>query len=103
MVGSKNVPRGTSNWLRDYLVPNPIFPSKIFRRRFSVPRTLFERGLNELRTKTPEKWETLLIIGRREGKPGAVKLLSVLRVLCYGGRMDHWDEVSYISEETTRQ
>lgn len=39
--GSKTKKRGEYLWPRDYLVENPIYPLKNFRRRFHVERTLF--------------------------------------------------------------
>lgn len=41
--GSRNITRGPCSWYSDYLVPNPVYPAKAFRRTFRIPLKLYWR------------------------------------------------------------
>lgn len=103
-VGAKNYKRGTYNWVKDYVGTNgepPNYPSSKFRRRFAIPRTLFQRLKGDLLQFRPEYWSTRMIGGNRPGKPTDVKILSCLRLLAAGISSDQLDDANYMAEETT--
>ncbi len=44
----KNIDRGESTWITDYLVEDPIYKDWQFRRRFRIPKILFWALHNQL-------------------------------------------------------
>ncbi len=97
-LGSRNLKRRkVSTWISDYLGPTPVYPSNLFRRRFAVPRTLFERLRNDLLAFNPTFWKQ-----RRRGV-GALghtpeqRVLCALRILSTGCSHDNLDDGSVMS------
>lgn len=70
LFGAKNYKSGTSNWIKDYVGTNgepPNYPSSKFRRRFAIPRTLYDRLKDDLVRYRPEYWSARIIGGNRPG------------------------------------
>ena len=101
--GSKNIKRGKSTWIDDYVKDNAAYPSYLFRRRFSVPKTLYLKLKNDLLEQKPENWQTKLNGIGYACKPTDVKLLSCLRILSCGTTTDSLDDATRMSEEIGRQ
>ncbi len=100
VFGSKNLKRRKkSTWITDYLGTSPVYTPLLFRRRFAVPRTLFQRLRSDLLIHNPGFWKQ-----RRRGV-GALghsteqRLLSALRILSSGCSADSLDDGSVMSEQ----
>ena len=101
--GSKNIRRGESSWIKDYIADNAAYPSYLFRRRFSIPKVMYLQLKKDLLEQKPENWETKTNGIGFAGKPTDVKILSCLRILSSGTTADSLDDASRMSEEIGRQ
>ena len=101
--GSKNIKRGRSLWIDDYVKDDATYPSYLFRRRFSIPKTVYLKLKSDLLERKPENWETKVNGIGFAGKPTDVKLLSCLRILSSGTTADSLDDATRMSEEIGRQ
>lgn len=99
-LGSKNYKRGKSNWEKDYLGNNPTYPSKVFRRRFAIPRTMYERLKKDLLEFNEEEWGNRRNGIGKKGIPTDVKMLAALRILSTGDPFDSLDDVAYMAEQS---
>lgn len=100
--GATNIRRGLSTWRRDYLEGDCVYPERLFRRRFGVPRLMFWRIHDDLVEHCPWYWGTRRVVGNRTGIDSAVKVLACLRILRTGEAYDGLDESARIGEETVR-
>lgn len=101
-VGSKNINRGPSGWLTDYLGTNAPYSSAEFRRLFGVPLCLFSRIHNDFVAAYPEIFGKLCNARRKDGHPSEMKSLDSSRMLGTGRAYDALDDSARIGEETIR-
>ncbi|XP_051179362.1 protein ALP1-like isoform X1 [Lolium perenne] len=86
--------------VRDYFCENPIYPEKVFRRRFWMRRALFERIVHALGEWSPEFTQRRDALDR-EGLSPLQKCTSAIRQLAYGTPADALDEYLKIAECTS--
>ena len=85
---------------KDYFGENPIYSSAMFRRRFRMRRSLFEKILDDLVSSDSyfsQKKDALGLLGFSPHQ----KLTSALRMLAYGTSADQLDDLTRMSESTT--
>lgn len=102
LQGSKNHRRGASNWIKDYIAPNPTYPEYIFQRRFSIPRVLYFALKHDLLLHRTEFWKQRTNGIGFKCIPTDLKLLSALRILSTGTSTDSLDDAVYMSQESIR-
>lgn len=99
--GSKNLKRRkVCTWFEDYLGDSPVYPPKIFRRRFGVPRSLFYRLRDDLVAYNPAFWTQRRRGFGPLGHTPEQRILSALRILSTGCSRDNVDDGSVMSEES---
>ncbi|KAG5554014.1 hypothetical protein RHGRI_011773 [Rhododendron griersonianum] len=84
----------------DYFNDPPVFPPKIFRRRFRMNRSLFLRIVSEVEAHEPyfvQKRNSARVLGLSS----LVKITATIRLLAYGIAADAIDEYLRIGESTT--
>jgi hypothetical protein len=86
--------------VRDYFCDNPLYPSKVFRRRFRMRRPLFERIVHALGEWSPEFTQRKDALDR-DGLSPLQKCTSAIRQLAYGTPADALDEYLKIAESTS--
>lgn len=101
-VGTKNFPRGECNWIKDYIGPNSTYPCYLFRRRFSIPKVMYEKLKQDLLQFNNDVWKTRKNGFGKVGIPTDVKILACLRVLSTGCSYDSLDDVVYMSEQRVK-
>ena len=85
---------------KDYFGENPIYSSAMFRRRFRMRRSLFEKILDDLVSSDSyfsQKKDALGLLGFSPHQ----KLTSALCMLAYGTSADQLDDLTRMSESTT--
>lgn len=102
LAGAKNIERGESSWITDYLVDVPLYSKATFRARFGVPLALFWRIHDALVQFKPEFWDTRLDARKKKGKDSRIKVLVCLRILRYGRGYDDMDDSARMGKETIR-
>ncbi|ETV88213.1 hypothetical protein H257_01519 [Aphanomyces astaci] len=85
--------------MRDYLGPNPMYNDELFRRRFRVPKTLFNRICCEVATTDPWFLQQRDAAGKR-GATKEQKTTAALRMLAYGIAADATNEYCRLAEST---
>ena len=97
----RNTASGHENIMRDYLSAAPIYSASDFRRRFRLPRQIFDRLVAELPSIDPWLQQKADCTGKRG--PSTVQLVTAaLRMLAYGAAADATDEYCRVSESTVR-
>jgi hypothetical protein len=83
----------------DYFAASPVYPDRLFRRRFRMRRPLFLRIVSEV-----ENHEQFFVQGRNAagtlGFTACQKITAAIRMLAYGVTGDYVDEYLRISETT---
>jgi hypothetical protein len=82
---------------KDYFGENPLYPEKIFERRFRMSRNLFLRITSAIREQNPYFTRRFDAV-QKLGAYGLQKFVAVVRVLAYGIPADLMDEYAQISE-----
>lgn len=77
---------GHARLFNDYFSTNPVYPDKIFRRRFRMRREC--------------TWELFIVAARRKGLSPLQKCTAAIRQLAYGVSADHLDEYLHMGEST---
>lgn len=101
--GSRNIERGVSSWITDYLTHDAVYPLYKFRRRFRIPRMMFRTLLKDLVDKDPDFWGVRKNAAGRVGILPEIKVLACLRVLGTGRSFDDIDDSARMGAETVRQ
>lgn len=102
LPGVRNVQRGTSSWLVDYLGDAPVYSLRSFRRRFRIPRVMFRKLFGDLLQHNPGVWGRKTDCCGHRGIDPEVKVLACLRYLGTGRAMDDIDDSSRMSAESVR-
>lgn len=76
VMRGRNSQRGMSTWVSDYLSETPMYSLRKSRRRFSVPRTLFQQIHDELVKHLSKMCRTLFGASETPGISSEVKLLD---------------------------
>ncbi|KAE8883390.1 hypothetical protein PF010_g26926 [Phytophthora fragariae] len=90
---------GHARLIADYFAPNPVYNSRLFRRRFRLPPAMFDivlEGVLEADDYFVQKKDAL-------GVPGLSpyqKVTAALRMCCYGVAADSTDEYLRLAEST---
>ena len=100
--GAKNRRRGESNWNKDYTADESTYPPYVFRRRFSVPKVMFNRLKKDLLEYNYDVWKQRTTGYGKKGIPTDIKILASLRILSSGCPYDSLDDVAYMSEQTVK-
>ena len=86
----------------DYFADEPLYSTKVFRRRFRMSRRLFLRIADDMANFEP--FFTLRYDARgKRGFTTLQKCTAALRQLAYGTTADAWDEYLKMSERTARE
>ena len=93
----RNHPEGAARIKADYFGENPVFNSKMFRRRFRMSRPLFCRILNALEARFKYFQQHPDATGTK-GLTGLQKAIAAIRILAYGVAADATDEYVRIGE-----
>lgn len=92
---------GLDNILRDYFGINgrpPVYDETDFERRFRVPRAVFLRVYEAIKSQ-PSFRQTINATGRRQAHP-LQKVVAAFRVMAYGESYDRADEYVRLSRST---
>lgn len=80
-MGTRNINRGTSSWLKDYLGNNTVYTLRFFQQRFQIPRTMFEKSHSDLTPHYNSIFSTFRNAAGKQGILSRVNLMASLRVL----------------------
>ena len=83
----------------DYFSESPTYPSDVFRRRFRMPREIYER-VKEVLVEHDPSFEQLKNAAGKWGGTTDQKLTAALRMLAYGAAADSLDEYLRLSEDS---
>ena len=97
----RNHQQGHIQLFNDYFAENPIYNSRLFRRRFRMRRPLFLRIMNDVVNNDPWFQRNIDATGRTGLSP-LQKCTAAIRMLSYGAAADQVDEYIRISESTAR-
>lgn len=97
---SRNINRGKSTWIKDYLCANPIYNLRFFRRRFRIPRAMFTKPHRDLVTHFPHIFSTPKNAEQKKGISSVIKSLACLRVLRTVRAFDDLDDGTRMPGET---
>jgi hypothetical protein len=98
----RNRALGHEQLMQDYFVEVSTYPPRLFRRRYRMHRTLFERIVKDCEA----NWHYFT---RRRNAAGAMgfsayqKISAAMRVLAYGIPADYCDEYLRIGQDTTTE
>lgn len=98
--GSRNIKRETSSWIAEYLSSTPTYGDALLRRRFGLPKKLFDEIVEELQAAYPSRWCTLVTAAGKCGISAEVKVLPYLRMLTKSRIMDDLEDSARMAEET---
>ncbi|KAE9023630.1 hypothetical protein PR002_g11670 [Phytophthora rubi] len=90
---------GHARLIADYFAPNPVYNSRLFRRRFRMPPAMFDRVLEGVR----EADDYFVQKNDALGVPGLSpyqKVTAALGMCCYGVAADSTDEYLRLAEST---
>lgn len=102
-MGSRNIDRKESTWIRDHLGPFPTYPLKSLRRRFRVPRDMFYELLKYLTLAFPNVWGVRRDAAGRRGIRPKIKLLACLQVLGTAISFNEMDDGYIMAPGTLRK
>nr|XP_023897898.1 uncharacterized protein LOC112009792 [Quercus suber] len=91
--------QGYQRLFQDYFAESPVYPLKIFRRRFQISRSLFLRIKSNLEEKDEYFVQKRNVAGVL-GLSSLQKMIAALRMLAYGVAADFIDEYVRIGEIT---
>lgn len=91
-----------SRWVEHYLGANPVFPTRVFRENFRVPRTLFVRLLADIQAHASSTWCARRDSVVRTGLAPEVKLLVCLRRLGSAVFLRELYDMEKMGKETIR-
>jgi len=100
--GTRNIERGESTWVSDYLGESHIYGLRSFRRRFRVPRGMFAELHHDLTTHFPQIWSQRKNAVGRLGIRSEVRVLACLRFLGTSRSFDDMDDAARMAPETLR-
>ena len=83
----------------DYFAEEPVYPPKLFRRRFRKRRSLFLRILSKIEAHEPYFIQKRNVVKKLCLSP-LQKMTAALRMLAYGVAADFMDEYVRIAETT---
>ena len=93
---------GNDLLMRDYFAEVPTYPPHLFRRRYRMRRSLFNKIVRTCETNTRYFKRKRNAVGLL-GFSAHQKISAVMRILTYGIPADYADEYLRISEDTTME
>ncbi|XP_070675673.1 uncharacterized protein [Malus domestica] len=85
--------------LEDYFIPNSVFPDHIFRHRFRMQRSLFNKIMSAICNHDPyfvQKDDDFHVLGHLPEQ----KITSALQMLAYGAFVDQVDKIGRMGKTT---
>ncbi|XP_070681805.1 uncharacterized protein [Malus domestica] len=85
--------------LEDYFIPNIVFPYHVFRRRFRMQRSLFNKIMSAICNHDPyfvQKEDAFNVLGLLPEQ----KITGAFRMLAYGASADQVDEIARMGKIT---
>ncbi|XP_068328143.1 uncharacterized protein [Pyrus communis] len=109
-VGQRAKPRRATNFdrkrerrgkdlLEDYFIPKNVFPDHVFRRRFRMQRSLFDKIMSVICNRHPNfvpKEDVFHVLGFLPEQ----KITAALRMLTYGASADQVDKITRMGKTT---
>ncbi|CAN6879006.1 unnamed protein product, partial [Brassica oleracea] len=102
IVIERNREEGHNHLWNDYFSENPTYSRSLFRRRFRMNKSLFQRIVHHLSTEIPYFQQSEDATGR-SGLTPLQKCTAAIRQLAYGCAADTVDEYVRIGETTARK
>lgn len=93
-----HINRGVSSWINDYVVQRSIYPERMFKRRFAVPRALYYYIKDYFLGTAQYIWEQRSNGYGKVGPPTDSKLLVCFCLLSTGYSIDSFDDAARMSE-----
>ena len=81
------------DFLEDYFIPNSVFPDHVFRRRFRMQRSLFNKIMSAIcnhdlySVQKEDAFHVLRLLPEQ-------KIMAAMRMLAYGASADQVDEIA---------
>ncbi|XP_068317050.1 uncharacterized protein [Pyrus communis] len=85
--------------LEDYFIPNSVFPDHVFRHRFRMQRSLFDKIMSAVCSHDPyfvQKEDAFHVLGLLSKQ----KIMTALQMLAYGASADQVDEMARMGKTT---
>ena len=103
-MGCLCIPRnralGHAQLMQDYFAEVPTYPSRLFRRRYRMRRSLFEK-IDKDREANSNYFKQRRISAGTMGFSPYQKISAAMRMLAYGIPADYTDEYLRIGQDTT--
>ena len=103
-MGRLCIPRnralGHAQLMQDYFAEVPTYPPRLFRRRYRMRRSLFEKIVKDYEANSNYFKQRRNAAGTMGFSPYQ-KISAAMRVLAYGIPADYTDEYLHIGQDTT--
>lgn len=101
--GSSYIYHPHSRWVEHYLCLHPLFPPRVFRENFRVPRTMFTRDMTDQPSHSPQTWSEQRDAVGRAGVASEVKVPVCLRRMRCASSLRDLDDSAQMGNQTIRK